>query len=89
MLINVLAYFCSMLLTLIFGWLPNGSTLPTFGDVNLDTIFSTGIRYVKFLAVLFPPLTTIISAASIYIGFRLVLIVIKIIIGSRTPAVNS
>jgi len=65
--------------------LPNASKLPTVGPLNLDTFFATGIGYVKFLAGIFPPLTTVIQCASIYLGYKLVMILIRLIFGNRTP----
>ena len=89
MLIQLLIKVFIGMITVVFGWLPAGSTLPTFGTINLDTIFSTGFGYFHFLAGIFPPLTTVATAASIYLGWRLVLIVVKLILGHRTPAVNT
>ncbi len=72
----------------MFGWLPDGSLLPTFGSVNIDTIFATGLAYFRYLEGIFPPFTTIAICASLYLGFRLVLIIIKLVIGSRTPVAH-
>lgn len=84
------AIFSLLILVLgaVFGLLPDATTLPTWGGVNLDTIFSNGFGYVRYLATIFPPLTVIISAASIYLGFRLILIIVKLVLGHRSPQVH-
>lgn len=86
MIISLLLNLLVAILGLIFYLLPNATTLPTFGSVNLDTVFSTGIGYYKYLATFFPPLTTVLTAASIYLGFRVTLLILKFILGSRLPS---
>ena len=89
MLINTIFYLVNAALALLFSWLPDGTTLPTFGSVNLDTVFSNGVGYYRFLATIFPPLTTVLTAATIYLGFKVVMLIIKLILGSRTPQINT
>jgi hypothetical protein len=77
-----------LLFTTAFSYLPDAKVLPTFGSVNLDALFMAGFGYVRFLASVFPPLTTIIECASIYITWRISLLVLKGILGHRTPVHN-
>ncbi len=65
--------------------LPDGSKLPTIGTLNLDTFVSTGVGYIRGLAGIFPPLATLIACASIYLGFKLLMMIFKAIFGSRAP----
>ncbi len=88
MLILAIFQLVKYVLIFIFAWLPDGSTLPTFGSVNLDSIFSAGLSYYRYMAQIFPPFTTIALCATIYIGFKLVLLIIRLVLGSRTPVSN-
>lgn len=76
------------IITIVFGWLPDAKVLPTFGSVNLDALFMQGFGSVHFLASVFPPLTTIIACASIYITWRIALLALRLFLGHRTPVHN-
>jgi hypothetical protein len=70
----------------VFGYLPDGSQLPTWFGVNLDYLFASGIDYIKLLAQIFPPFITIMIASSIYLTWRIILLGLKVVLGSRVPA---
>jgi len=69
-------------LTIVFGWLPTVTVLPW----GIDGYLSTGVGYIKGFSVFFPFINTAINAFLIYMGFRLLLIVLKFVLGSRTPS---
>lgn len=70
----------------VFAYLPSGSALPSFFGINLDEIFYSGVQYFRLLTNIFPPFSVIAIAATTYLGWRLVLIGIRVFLGSRTPA---
>jgi len=63
------------------SWLPTATILPW----GLDDLWITSIGYFKGFMLVFPPLTIVFDAFMIYLGFRLLLIVLKIFLGKRTP----
>lgn len=69
----------------IGSFLPDASRLPTIGGVNFDSLFATGIGYIHFLIGIFPPLGTIFTAATIYLAFKGIMILLKLIFGHRAP----
>lgn len=85
MIIQLLIRIILSALDLVFGWFPDFSFLPTLGTINIDSYFATGMGYLHFLAQIFPPLTTLQIAVSIYLGFRAVLLIVKLVLGSRAP----
>jgi len=72
-------------LNAIFSYFPQVTTLPTFGSVNLDSVFTTGVQYFNYLSTVFPPLTTIKNAAIIYITFKASMMFLKLVLGHRAP----
>jgi hypothetical protein len=88
MIIALLINFLLLVFSFLFSWLPDASVLPTIGNVNLDYYFATGIGYFKFLAGIFPPLGTITTAATIYLTWRLTVLVLKLVLGSRVPSMQ-
>lgn len=81
MLIQLLISVVLAILTLLFGWLPKATVLP----YGIDEHLQTGVGYVKGLTTYFPFLATITTAVLIYIGWRLLLLVANVFLGSRTP----
>lgn len=65
----------------LVSWLPTADTLPW----GLDDIWTDAIAYFKGFTELFPPMEIVFQAFMIYLGFRLLLIVVKIFVGSRVP----
>jgi len=64
----------------IFGVLPQVTTLPYIDQYIVD-----GVSYYKLLAALFPPFATGLTVFLLYLSFRIGLILLKVILGSRTP----
>jgi len=81
MIIQLLLQILISGLNVIFGWLPDASTLP-FG---IDEILVDGVGQFKALMALIPPLETVFTAFMIYLSFRLGLILLKVFLGNRTP----
>jgi len=52
---------------------------------GVDSFFSNGMGYYRQLMVYLPPLSTVLDAFLIYIGFRLSIIILRFFLGSRTP----
>lgn len=70
-LINVLVWILSVFTI----WFPVVTQLP-FG---LDSYFQSAFSVIYVLAEYFPPLQTVITAFIIYIGFRILLFIVKIL----------
>jgi len=81
---GIITVFVSILVVL-FGWLPTVTVLP----FNLEGVVSQAIYGIHKLVIYFPPLGTVITAFIIYVLFRLTLVIMKMILGSRLPAINN
>jgi len=77
LLIQVIIYA----LSLVFAVFPTVEELPW----GVDTVFSDGMGYYRYLMDIFPPLSTVLSAVLIYLGYKLAIIVLRFFLGSRTP----
>ncbi len=88
MIIYFLLQAARQLLAALRAFLPDASRLPTVGTVNFDTFVSTGIGYFKGLENNFPPFATLLICASIFLGYKLTMMIIKAIFGSRAPSHN-
>ena len=73
-------------MNVVFAYMPDGRTLPIILGVDIDNIFSTGIAYVRLLAAIFPPFTTLMVCASVYLTWRLIVLGLKVALGSRAPS---
>jgi hypothetical protein len=85
MIVALIINIILLIVTTLLSWLPDALTLPTIGNVNIDTSFANGVGYVHYLGEIFPPLTTILTAAIIYLSFKVVMILLKVFLGSRAP----
>lgn len=81
MIIQLILHILVSAVNVIFSWLPEVTELPW----GIDAILLSGVSQVKAVAVYIPPLTTVLGAFMIYVGFRLTLIVLKLFLGHRTP----
>lgn len=68
----------------LLSWLPVVTSLP-FG---LDGYLSTGIGFFRDIFSVFPFLSTVLTVALAYLGFRLSLMGVKAVMGNRTPSHN-
>lgn len=85
MIIYYLLQALSAFISAVQSVVGTASVLPTLGSVNLDTIFSTGIGYFKYLTQIFPPFVTILSCATIFLTYKLFMILGRLLLGSRLP----
>lgn len=85
MIIQAIFNVIISLFNLLLGWLPNVTALPTILGVNLDTTFSNGMGYFNRLVQIFPPLGSVMIAASTYLAFKLLMILLKLVLGHRVP----
>lgn len=80
-----------LLISLILGlsqvltsFLPAATTLP-FG---IDPILVTAMTYFQAFIKIFPPIGVFLEAFLLYLGFRLALLVFKVILGHRAPSME-
>lgn len=71
-------------LSVLFSLLPVVEELP-FG---LDAFFVSGVGGYKQLMAFFPPLETVLIAFGVYLGFRIILLIMRVFLGSNSPTVT-
>lgn len=71
------------LVGIIFSMFPTIDELPW----GLDSIISDGVAGYKELATMFPPMETMMTVFLIYLGFKILMILLKFFLGSRSPNV--
>lgn len=77
-------FFFTIIITVfdsLTSWLPQVTELP-FG---LDTILLTAVGWLQSLVIVFWPIEVILSVFLWYLTFRVGLILLKLIMGTRTP----
>jgi len=70
-----LLLFIGSVLSFMTSWLPVVETLP----FNMDEYFSTAVGSFKSFMEIFPPLQVIWSAFLIYVGFRVILLTMRLL----------
>lgn len=78
-LFNVLLSIANVL----FGWLPQVTTIP-----YVDSYIVTAVGGIRTLAVAFPIYSVILEVSLIYLGFRIGLVILKVFLGHRSPHFN-
>jgi len=81
MIIHLLFSIIIMIFNTLVSWLPSVSVLP-FG---MDSLWISSVGYFKGFMLIFPPLEIVYQAFVFYLGFRLLLIVLKVFLGKRVP----
>jgi len=81
MIILLLLNIIAGAFTLVFGLLPKVSTLP----LGMDTALATAVGYFKSIMAVFPPLDLLFTVLLWYLGYKGVIMIVKMIMGSRTP----
>lgn len=72
-----------MILALLLGWLPEVSTIPV-----VDSYLVSASQGLHKLVEIVPFFGDLLTAFLVYIGFRLTMIVAKVLLGSRMPMYN-
>jgi len=84
----MITQFLFTIIITIFGaitqFLPDVTTLP-FG---MDELLISSTGYFKGFMGIFPPLQVVFGAFMIYLSFRLLLILLRVFLGGRTPHHN-
>lgn len=86
MLIYNLLLSLVKMMNIAFAYVPQATKLPTFFGIDLDYYLGIGVSGYKLLMAIFPPFQTILTAAVVYLGWRLILLGLKVFLGSRLPA---
>ncbi|OHA16853.1 MAG: hypothetical protein A3C79_00810 [Candidatus Taylorbacteria bacterium RIFCSPHIGHO2_02_FULL_45_28] len=74
---------------ILFGWLPDASTLPSVFGYSLDTAFVTAMGYWQSFSSVVWPVVFPFQCALFYMGFLLTIQVVKIFLGHRTPSATT
>lgn len=81
MIVYLIMLSIGNVLSIMFSFLPSVTTLP----YGIDPIAVQAMGYVRAMIVIFPPLGVILQAFLYYLGFRLILAIVKVILGGRAP----
>lgn len=84
MIISFIAQVFLSGLEFLFMILPEVDELP-FG---LDSTLVSGVGIFRSFMEFFPPFETVLVAFSIYLGFRILMSVVRFILGSNSPTVT-
>lgn len=82
MILSAIITLIVTFLTMVFQLLPTVEELPW----GTDAYLGQGVQYFKLLADFFPPFATLLTAFLLYVSFKLLMLVIKFFLGSRTPS---
>lgn len=52
---------------------------------GLDAIMVTAVGYYKTFEYIFPPIGIVFTATMIYLGFKGIMLVMKLVLGARAP----
>lgn len=80
-LINVIV----AILSVIFGWLPDVTKLPTIVGYDIDSALVTGMGQINTIMKSVWVLQYLIGGFLAIMGYHLIKIVLKFILGSRAP----
>jgi len=81
MIIFFLLRIIVVFLATLFGLLPTVTVLPW----GTDAFISSGIGYFNRIAMVFPPFHTLVAVVLLYLAFKLAMMFLKLILGSRVP----
>lgn len=81
MIIYFFLQFLNYVVSLVFAPFPTITVLPW----GTDAFLLGGVSQFKALIEFFPPLSTALDVAVIYMLFRLSIITLRFFLGSRTP----
>jgi hypothetical protein len=83
-LINVIV----AILSIIFGWLPDVLTLPNINGYDIDTAFANGMGQLNTIMSSVWVLQYLFGGFLFIMGYHLIKMVLKFILGSRSPHHN-
>lgn len=73
------------ILTIIFGWLPDVQRLPSIVGYDIDSAFVTGMGQINTIMSSVWVLQYLIGGFLAIMGYHLIKIVLRFILGSRSP----
>lgn len=73
------------LIGILLAWLPSINTFPEILSVDVDELLVNGVAYFTRLSEIFPPFNSILIAATTYISFKIIMVLLKVVLGSRVP----
>lgn len=81
MVLYLIFHVILLIIGAIFAFFPTITELPWGVDANLQA----GVAGYKLFAEYFPPLTLFLTLTTIYISFKLLMIIMRFFLGHRTP----
>jgi hypothetical protein len=73
------------ILSIIFGWLPDVVTLPTINGFDIDSAFISGMGQLNTIMTSVWVLQYLFGGFLAIMGYHLIKMVLKFILGSRSP----
>lgn len=73
------------ILTIIFGWLPDVVKLPSIVGYDIDSALVTGMGQINTIMKSIWVLQYLIGGFLVIMGYHLIKLVLKFILGSRAP----
>jgi len=84
MIIQLLIILVLSILQLVFSFLPDGSQLPW----GTDGALTLAVGWLRYIEISLWPVTVIINVFIIYALFRLGLLLLRLLLGHRSPKVT-
>ena len=79
MISEIIIYAVTNVIGFFTQYLPGAGQVPLLLPWGTDAILTQAVQAYKVLAGAFPPFQTILDAFTIYIGFRIIMRVLKVI----------
>lgn len=80
-----LILFITSVLTAVFSWLPQITTLPQVLGIDIDTTLVTGVGMLKSFTVAFWMIGDVISGFLVLLGYYAIKVVLVVFLGARAP----
>jgi len=81
MIIHIFFSIIIIIFNTVVSWLPTATVLPW----GIDEILVFSVGMFKGMMLIFPPLEIVFEAFLAYLSFRLLIIIVTIFAGSRSP----
>jgi hypothetical protein len=88
MVLQLLAQIILGILTILFGWLPQITTLPPIGGYDIDTALVNGVGFFYTYANAVWPVEVAFQGFLFLMGYYLLKMLLKFFLGHRAPGTH-
>lgn len=85
MIINFILNIVVLILNVIFGWLPEVTTLPTVIGYDIDGALVSGVGQLRFFFISFWAIGYMFGGFIVLIGYYITKMTLKLFLGARAP----